>query len=283
LYQEGENIIQYLKNIDGRSSNTIEDILISYDFQAGSYIQYAAENPDYINNYTNSIASVIKELLPKGVIVEVGVGEATTLGNVAKKLGTSFTYGGFDISWSRIFYAKDYLSKLNVAASLFMSDLFKMPFADDSVDLIYSSHSLEPNGGREEEALKELYRVTSNYLVLLEPASEFATEEGKTRMKRNGYISKLKETIQDLNYNLITYRKFDFSSNILNPTGLYVIEKKKPTDSKNKIDLVCPITHSTLLERTDHFFSPKALLSYPKVMGIPCLLTNNAILTTKML
>ena len=282
LYGEGKNIIAYLKDLDGRNENTIEDILISYDFQAGSYIRFARENPIYIDNYAGAISKILSGLLTRGSIVEVGVGEATTLGNVSLKLGQGFVYGGFDISWSRIFHANDYLSGLNVNATLFTSDLFKMPFQDDSIDIIYSSHSLEPNGGREEEALKELYRVASKYLVLLEPGYEFATEEGKTRMKKNGYIKNLRNVIHTLNYNLIEYRQFDFSSNSLNPTALYIIEKSNSQNSNTEINLVCPITHSPLIERPDHLFSPMALVSYPKVMGIPCLVVNNAILTTKM-
>ncbi len=37
IYENGGNIIQYLKNLDGANTNSIEDIMISYDFQAGSY------------------------------------------------------------------------------------------------------------------------------------------------------------------------------------------------------------------------------------------------------
>lgn len=37
IHLENKNIIKYLKEIDGRTNNSIEDIMISYDFQAGSY------------------------------------------------------------------------------------------------------------------------------------------------------------------------------------------------------------------------------------------------------
>jgi hypothetical protein len=37
IYHSGGNIIHYLNK--GSSQNSIEDILISYDFQAGSYIK----------------------------------------------------------------------------------------------------------------------------------------------------------------------------------------------------------------------------------------------------
>lgn len=39
LYDNNINIINYLKEIDGQNVNTIEDIMISYEFQAGSYIK----------------------------------------------------------------------------------------------------------------------------------------------------------------------------------------------------------------------------------------------------
>ena len=54
VYANGGNIIQYLKSINGnQSTNTIEDIMISYDFQAGSYIKQLSENPNPEEENTN--------------------------------------------------------------------------------------------------------------------------------------------------------------------------------------------------------------------------------------
>lgn len=39
IYQSGGNIIQYLKGVNGEAINSLEDILISYDFQAGHMLQ----------------------------------------------------------------------------------------------------------------------------------------------------------------------------------------------------------------------------------------------------
>ena len=46
-----------------------------------------------------------------------------------------------------------------------MGDMFNLPITDDSIDLVYTVHALEPNGGKEKEALKELYRITKKYLM----------------------------------------------------------------------------------------------------------------------
>lgn len=78
IYSKGENIIQFLREHDNRKHNTIEDIIISYDFQAGSYIEHAQQNAEYIDNYTRALANVINDLGKFSTLLEAGVGEATT-------------------------------------------------------------------------------------------------------------------------------------------------------------------------------------------------------------
>ena len=284
IWEKGGNIIEHLKEINGSSNNSIEDILISYDFQAGSYIKGTKDNPEFNFNYTNYIAEILNNLGPIHTIMEVGVGEATTITNVLSKLNTLPPYClGFDISWSRIKYAYEYSKENNVKINLFVGDLFNIPLADDSIEIVYTSHSIEPNGGREKEALKELYRVTSRYLVLLEPTDEFADEEGKKRMKRHGYITNLKDKIQELGMNLIEYSRIPNSSNPLNPTGLYIIEKNKVKIvlDENQSKYMCPISKTELNYHKDHYFSSESFISYPVIDGIPCLLPHYGILTSK--
>ncbi len=84
LYSKGENIIQYLKSIGNNELNTIEDILISYDFQAGSYIQGYSNNKEFKESYCNALAKIIDNIGTVQSIIEVGVGEATTLNTLIK-------------------------------------------------------------------------------------------------------------------------------------------------------------------------------------------------------
>ncbi|MEJ7691783.1 class I SAM-dependent methyltransferase [Daejeonella sp.] len=281
LFAKGQNIIEFIKGIEGRASNTIEDILISYDFQSGSYIDFINKNPEYNDNYTSAIAEVFSNLGDFNSVLEVGAGEATTLGNVALKLNKpSLNFLGFDISWSRIHCGQTYLRQIGAEADLFVADLFNIPLSDSSIDVVYTSHSIEPNGGREKEALEELYRVSKKYLVLLEPTNEFASEEGKSRMKKHGYVQNLANVIKDLKYDLVEYRLFNVSSNPLNPTGLYII-KKEDTGRDSDSKFCCPLTKKSLEDCGDHFFCRESLISYPKVMGIPCLFSSYGILTSK--
>ncbi len=284
-YENGNNIIQYLKDIEQRSYNTIQDILISYDLQAGSYISALLMNPNPVKErYIQSLADLLNRLGPKASILEVGVGEATTLVPLLNLLKWSQTRVlGFDISWSRLKFAKEFALENEVAPiSLFQADLFEIPLKDNSVDIVYTSHSIEPNGGREEEALKELYRITKKYLILLEPSFEFADKNGRERMEKHGYIKGLPSIIKDLGLKLIEYRLFGYSANPLNPTCLYIIEKSQ--NENNALHLVCPITKEKLIKYNDNLmYAEKPGLAYPVIGDIPCLLQENAILAMHLL
>jgi ubiquinone/menaquinone biosynthesis C-methylase UbiE/uncharacterized protein YbaR (Trm112 family) len=281
LYKKGGNIIQYLKGLEKRKFNTIEDILISYDFQAGSYIKQYITSPEYGKKYCQSLAAVINKLGNFDSVLEAGVGEATTLGVMVSSLSRlPKNILGFDLSWSRVNFAKSFVADRGLEnVTLFTSDLFEIPLADNSVDVVYTSHSIEPNGGKEKEALTELYRIAKKYLVLLEPSFELGSEEARQRMLNHGYVTTLHSTAESLGHKIIEHRLFDISDNPLNPTGLIIIEKN--VNSNNEAKLVCPVSKSPLRNIDDHvLYSDESLLAYPIIKGIPCLLQQNAVLAT---
>lgn len=286
LHASGENIIAFLKSLEGSEKNSIDDILISYDFQSGSYIRNFSENRDLKYKYSSAIADVINQLGDFDSIMEVGVGEATTYADVVANLNhRPSKLLGFDISWSRIKFAKGFLGDHGIKdVSLFTANLYSVPLEDNAVDVVYTSHSLEPNGGEEEAALRELFRITNKYLVLLEPAYELASEEAKQRMRTHGYVKGLKSTAEKLGYPVIAYRLFDYATNPMNPTGLLILKKDESKSSKEAIELRCPITHAELKPYNDQFlFAESCGLAYPVLDGVPCLLKENAILATHLL
>ena len=230
FYNKGVNIIEYLKSNSHYKINTTEMIMISYDFQAGTYIKKALENPEWEKKYSSTLASVINKLGKHNSILEVGVGESTTLINVMSKLiFHPKNIFGFDISFSRIRYAIDYCQQKKIKnVKLFMGDLFNAPILDNSIDVVYTSHSIEPNGGREKEALTELYRITNRYLVLFEPAFEFASDESKKYMENHGYVKNIWKIAKELGYNVIEHKLlFKDNPRSLNNTGVTIIEKRR--------------------------------------------------------
>ena len=255
IYKSGGNIIQFLKSKKSDSLNNLEDILISYDFQAGSYIEFVKANPEYIEKYSKLIANEFEKLnIPFDSVIEVGVGEATTLANVVTNLKTNIPNAmGFDISWSRIHYGNQYLKEKNLNnVNLFTGDLFNIPLGDNSVDIVYTSHSLEPNGGKEKAALEELYRITNKYMILFEPAYELGNDEAKARMDSHGYVKNLVGIAKELGYKVIENRLSELCANKLNPTQIIIIEKQKNNSNKNS-GFYCPIT-KTLLEKGEGYY-----------------------------
>ncbi|MBM6997246.1 methyltransferase domain-containing protein [Paenibacillus sp. DXFW5] len=283
LYNQQGNIIQHLRQNDGADANSTSDILISYDFQAGCYIQSYNMNPKPRNEFADKLAEVISGLGCLDSMLEAGVGEAVMLGNLLIRMESrpQAVYA-FDLSWSRIKYGQQFLKSRDVHhVKLFTADMFQMPIKDNSVDLVYTVHAVEPNGGREREALIELYRIAKKYVVLLEPAFEFADEKARQRMLSHGYITNLYNTAIELGYNVIEHRLFERSLNPLNPTGLMIIEKNPEIVEQNDANpLCCPITKTSLNLQGTAYYSSEGMLAYPVLEQVPCLLPQNAIVAT---
>jgi len=128
IYENGGNIIEYLKKIGENQTNTIEDILISYDFQSGTYIKFFAKNFEYNKNYCRALANIIDKFENVNSIVEVGVGEATTLRTLLQKLKDKpSNIFGFDISWSRLKFAKEFLNDVGISCKFIYGQFIRNP------------------------------------------------------------------------------------------------------------------------------------------------------------
>ncbi|CAD5937818.1 Putative S-adenosyl-L-methionine-dependent methyltransferase [Planktothrix agardhii] len=281
-YQRGENAMACAREIIGESENSLMATLISYDLQAGSYISAVKKNPEIKERWCQQVANIINRLSKdkKKSILEIGCGEATTLRGVLEKLSHIPEYSlGFDLSWSRVAYGLRYLSEKQIQGSLFVADLFNIPLADESIDIVYTSHSLEPNGGREKEAIKELLRVARHAVVLIEPIYELASPEAQERMRYHGYIRGLKDVATQLGAVVTNYKLLDFTANPLNPSGLLLLEKATTVNSSLGISWSCPLTRTRLQDIGDVFESKETGLVYPVLRGIP-MLTSSAIVAS---
>ncbi|MEQ1621784.1 MAG: class I SAM-dependent methyltransferase [Methylococcales bacterium] len=282
-YARGENAMEYARQTTHSLGNTPEATLIAYDLQAGTYIAGARANPEANARWCSQLAALLNPFVSRqSSILEVGCGEATTLAGVVSYLSHKPKHAlGFDISWSRCAHGIKWLEEKSVAAELFVGDLFEIPLADASVDVVYTSHSLEPNGGREEAAIKELLRVARYAVVLIEPLYELASADAQARMQSHGYVRGLKETAEKLGTSVSKYRLLEYCGNPLNPSGVVLIEKSI-TKSLGDIDLQwrCPLTHSRLLANSAAYYSPETGVVYPVLAGIPLLRSNHAIVAS---
>ena len=292
LYEKDDvNIIDYLKNLDSNTLNSVEDIMISYDFQAGTYTKrYFSDSTmrAWRDRLTVRIAETI-DSLPCGhqSIFEAGVGEATGFAPLMMCLKKTFVFGGgADISWSRIKYAKRFVRKICSESFpceyLVMGDLFSLPLQDNSVNVLYTCSSLEPNGGSEKILLQECYRVAAEYVVLVEPGYEFADEEHRARMRRYGYVTNLYQSAKELGYDVVSYDPWESFGDPRNPLACMIIHKKK-THEGREMPLGDPLTHTPLKRYRECYYSEKAQLLYPIVDDIACLIPQQAIVATKFM
>jgi ubiquinone/menaquinone biosynthesis C-methylase UbiE len=167
-YAQGGNAMAIARSLLGTEVNDPVATLLAYDLQTGNYNRSAMRNWSSRLQYCQQIVDVLRTVLPArgGRILEVGCGEATTLRGVLELLQRNDVEAfGFDISWSRLDEGRRFLEEAGHKANLFVADLFQIPLADNSMDVVYSSHSLEPNGGREEELLRECLRVARDNIL----------------------------------------------------------------------------------------------------------------------
>lgn len=281
LYEQGVNIIGYLKSEHSNKQVTSEDILLSYDLQSGTYTKHAKENPSHITKFVSAASEVIKELDEFRSFLEVGVGEATVCLPLVEVIGQNKKVQtfGFDISWSRVRYAQENINSHSVDANFFCADLFSIPFPDSSIDLVFTSHALEPNGGREVEALRELARVAKKYIVLLEPDYDRANKVAKSRMEQHNYVRGLADAARQLGLKVCVDEPFSVSQNELNPTGLLVIEVDSIID--NEPEFICPVSKLPLKKFENVYTNSSCGLLYPVIDNVPCLTIDAAIVGTR--
>jgi len=283
LFEAGQNITAILKAEPDSGEKTQGIIETAYDLQAGSYVKALNDDKllDHKTAYGTAIADEIRALTEPTSIIEAGVGEGTTFSFVLNKLNDVFIDAhGFDISWSRIAWCKTWMSsQWQGNTTLAMASLLNLPYADSCFDVVYTSHTIEPNGGNEKAILQELFRITSRYLVLLEPGYELATTEAQQRMERHGYCKGLVDSASSLGMRVRKHELFGHSANPLNPTAITVIEKE-PRASPRCPQLVCPNFQDELIDFGDALYSPESLRAYPKLMGIPCLRKEDAVIAS---
>jgi len=288
-FEEGNNMAQsvYRAFPDLTADEILTLINLSYDRQAGDYIKLARLDMNRTRAWGDQLADCIRPLLPAegGSVLEVGVGEATSLAQVLHNLGTRVREAyGLDVSHSRILHAKLWLRENHLDSNLFVADISSIPLASNSVDVVYSSHSLEPNRGREKALMEECLRVARVGVVLIEPIYELADEAEKAHMDAHNYARGLWDIAQTLPAEIVAYRRLELYD-APNPKGVLALQKYQPESLPAKIQgpqWECPISGNSMTD-SGSFFSVESIgIAYPVLSSIPLLARRNSVVASAL-
>lgn len=270
-------------------SSEAEIIEIAYDLQAGSYVEIADANSEWLNNFSVEASNILNHHLTNiQTFLDAGCGELTTTTNILNSLNNfPKTVFAFDLSLSRLLHGRRYWEQHSLEAgtlSLFSGEFQSIPLPSNCIEATTTIHSLEPNKANLRRCLKELFRVTSKRLFLFEPCYEKATKKAQQRMETHGYIKNLELETKSLGGKILEIREIQNPSNKLNPTYCFVVEPSHQTNETNVTQpfFSLPGTDYNLTSDNDFLLSNDAGIIFPKLMGIPMLRPKNGIIANTL-
>jgi ubiquinone/menaquinone biosynthesis C-methylase UbiE len=170
--------------------------------QTSNYKKNTTANPIprfFLNNFYTVLLDEVRKLKPKSIL-DVGCGEGFTLNkikqaNICKKL-----YG---IEFLDVAIALG--KKIHPTIPIRKADIYKIPYKDNSFDLVICTEVLE-HLEDPEKALLELKRVSSKYLILSVPNEPLFTIQRILRGKNVLKLGNHPEHIQHWSAN--NFKKF---------------------------------------------------------------------------
>jgi len=259
-----KNIKNYRLYFLKKNFKKIDATRISYNLQSGSYLKKFKKN---FLTYKKVYDPFIKELKKINIksILDFGTGELTILNYIRSKLKKNIIYYGCDISFNRMFLGKKYFkSKIN----LFCNSDYRLPFGDNSVDLIITTHALETNDFQIKKFLTEFYRVSSKAVIMLEPHYEIADKLSKLRMNKFKYLRNIEKNIKKLKLKYSIVRQ-KYHVNKKNPASIFIIKKNfKNRKNSKKINYINPYTKDDLIKINNFYYDYKNKYLFPTVDNI---------------
>jgi ubiquinone/menaquinone biosynthesis C-methylase UbiE len=281
-----------LKRIKGirRNPKFVEN---QYDEISGMYIQdnYYKSKMRFsvVSGKVKKISSIdnmqeirkeIREVLAKcdfKNILEVGVGELTTIEDIFQFFGPEIECYGIDLSLNRIKHGLDeYQKRHSKLPKVAKANALKLPFPDNSFDLVITRHTLEQMPKIYQDALDEIFRVSKKHVILFEPSFEMGSFAQKLKMLNTDYVRGIPKYISSKsNLKFNEPYLMSNSANPLNHTACFKATIENATENNahmsKDVPFVCPITKTELEHHASYYYSKKAKQAYPIIEGIPVL------------
>ncbi len=285
-----------------RLRRTTQVVEKQYDDIAGQYIKenYYIHKMRYsvVNGEVKNISSVdnmreirleIRSILSKHHfknVLEVGVGELTTLSDIHEYFGPDIECYGVDLSLNRIKHGlKEFEKRHKKQPHVAKANAMTLPFADNSFDLVITRHTLEQMPSIYKSALQEILRVARKHVFMFEPSYELGGFAQKLKMINNDYVKGIPDYLSaQQNVKLEPEFLMMNSANPLNHTACYQVTVQNPDEElSGKQEFVCPITKLKLEKRVDNYYSASAKRAFPVIDGIPVFDPQYSIVVTEVM
>jgi len=262
-----------------------------YDRIAGLYIKdnyyEGRERYSVVNGEVKKISSIenmkmirleINDILKEyefKTILEVGVGELTSIEAIYSEFGPDIDCYGIDLSFNRVFHGlSEFRNRHEKVPKIAKADATKLPFPDNSFDLVYTRHTLEQMPLVYQKALDEIFRVAKNNVILFEPSFELGSFTQKSKMINSDYVRGMPKYLNRiLDVELSEMFLMQNSANPLNHTACFKITVNNESNNKRlsdgPIDFVCPVSHAMLEKRDGYLYCQESSLAYALLEGIP--------------
>ncbi len=241
------------------------------------------DNMKFIRNEIREILSEYKF----NNILEVGAGELTTLEDIfAFKRGEINCYG-IDLSLNRLAHGihefKKRHSKIPYVAK---ANAIKLPFGDNSFDLVITRHTLEQMPKIFKFSIDEILRVSKKHVIFFEPSFELGSVTQKLKMLNSDYVRGIPKYLTTKTFLTVNEAYLmKNSANPLNHTACTKIQIKNEVDinsDKKDIPFVCPNSKEILQVHKDFLYAQSSEVAYPIINGIPILDESNSFKLSKI-
>ena len=257
-------------------------IEIAYNFQSGSYIKLYEEQKLSYKKLHKELAQKMLDFFhefdvkPKSLL-DAGCGEMTTLTSVINRFNFDLNVFAFDTSIPRVLLGRDFFKKnISVDSKLysFVSSMSEIPLPSNSIDIVMTHHSIEPNNRYEKKIINELLRVTKKVLILFEPSFVLGNSDIQKRMLKHNYAKNIDKHIKNI-AGYVRTESINNSLNKLNPTYFHAVIKKNVKKQSGKIEFTSPGTDFKLNKKFSLFNSKEFNLIFPIYKDLPILKLNN--------
>jgi ubiquinone/menaquinone biosynthesis C-methylase UbiE len=137
-------------------------------------------------------------------LIEVGAGELTTLYPVIKKIKNLNFISALELSPNRLKHGNLFLKEKGIHIDhLIACDASNIPYENNSFDISFTQYCIEQVPQLAKKIIDEMIRISSKYVIIIEPSFQFSNKITKNRILYKGFPMLKDNHFKNLNAKII--------------------------------------------------------------------------------